>query len=159
MNTRTALVVDDAPANRDFLERLLNGAKFNVIGASGGQKALAAVADLKELAMAVVDMKLPDMSGLQLIKELHQRFPTTLLVIATMLDERNMIEEAFRQGCHIFLVKPHGFVELFQRLMASDVKAIREGPYLIIDQYGPREYKGATSEIAKLSESRKLRVV
>lgn len=146
MNTRTALVVDDAPANRDFLERLLNGAKFKVIGASSGQKALTAVADLKELTLAVVDMKLPDMSGLKLMTELHQRFPTTLLVIATMFDERNMMEEAFRQGCHIFLVKPHGFVELYQRLMTGDVKLIREGPHLLIDQYGPREFKLTASQ-------------
>lgn len=145
MTDRVALVVDDAPANRDFLERLLGGAKFKVIGASSGQKALAAVAHRSDLMLAVVDMKLPDMTGLQLIVELHQRFPEACLVIATMLDERSMIEEAFRQGCHVFLVKPHGFMELYQRLAASDASVLRDGPRLVIDQYGPRVFKLAAT--------------
>lgn len=153
MNNRVALVVDDAPANRDFLERLLGGAKFQVIGAATGQKALDAVADRKDVSLALVDMKLPDMTGLQLIVELRQRFPEACLVIATMLDDRSMIEEAFKQGCHIFLVKPHGFMELFQRLMTSDVTAIRNGPRLVIDQYGPREFKLSTSEMKRAALS------
>lgn len=145
MADRVALVVDDAPANRDFLERLLGGAHFTVIGASSGQKALAAVADRTELMLAVVDMKLPDMTGLQLIATLRQRFPEACLIIATMLDERSLIEDAFRQGCHIFLVKPHGFMELYQRLVSSDAAALRNGPPLVIDQYGPRVFKVAAT--------------
>lgn len=145
MADRVALVVDDAPANRDFLERLLGGAKFKVIGAGSGQKALAAVADRADLMLAVVDMKLPDMTGLQLMVELRQRFPEACMVIATMLDERSMMEEAFRLGCHVFLVKPHGFVELYQRLITSDARVLRDGPHLVIDQYGPREFKLAAT--------------
>ncbi|MBI5670207.1 MAG: response regulator [Chloroflexi bacterium] len=153
MENRVALVVDDAPANRDFLERLLGGAQFQVIAAATGQSALAAVAERPALALALVDMKLPDMTGLQLIVELRQRFPGACLVVATMLDDRPMIEESFRQGCHIFLVKPHGFMELFQRLMTSDVTTIRNGPRLVIDQYGPREFKLSTAEMKRAALS------
>lgn len=148
MVNRVALVVDDAPANRDFLERLLGGAKFKVIGAGSGQKALEAIAGVQEITLAVVDMKLPDMTGLQLISQLRRRFPDACLVIATMLDDRDMMEEAFREGCHIFLVKPHGFMELFHRLTNDDICAIRDGPRLVIDQYGPRVFNLASGKAA-----------
>ncbi|HEX2908419.1 MAG TPA: response regulator [Phototrophicaceae bacterium] len=155
MIDRAALVVDDAPANRDFLERLLTGAKFRVIGAGSGSQALAAVTDMQDLALAVVDMKLPDMTGLQLVAELRQRFPKACLIIATMLDERHMMEAAFQHGCNVFLVKPHGFMELFQRLIKSDVSDMRDGPYLVIDQYGPRVFKLSTNEMRQLEKAAK----
>ncbi|NWG17280.1 MAG: response regulator [Chloroflexi bacterium] len=144
MFNRVALVVDDAPANRDFLERLLGGAKLRVISAGSGQKALEAITGVQEIALAVVDMKLPDMTGLQLIPQIRQRFPEACLVIATMLDDRDTMEAAFRQGCHIFLVKPHGFVELFHRLNNGDICDVRDGPRLVIDQYGPRVFNLAS---------------
>lgn len=150
MAERVALAVDDAPANREFLERLLGGAKFRVYPAGSGAAALNIIQDLPALTLAVVDMKLPDMSGLHLIRHLRQRYPETLLVIATMYDERSLMEEAFNTGCNIFLVKPHGFMELFQRLMAQDAKDLFNGPKLVIDQFGPRTFKGTTQQMNSL---------
>jgi len=150
MTERIALAVDDASANRDFLERLLGGAKFKVLGAGTGAAALKAISGLDKLALAVVDWKLPDTTGLQLACEIRTRFPETYLVIATMYDERSMMEEAFAKGCNVFLVKPHGFMELFQRLMTTDVDTLRAGPNTIIDQYGPRLFKGSTNTVPKV---------
>lgn len=136
---KIALVVDDEPANRDFLERLLTQAKFTVYGASSGKSALSQAENIDNLALAMVDMKLPDMNGLELVTSLRRRFPTSRLIIATMYDERSLMEKAFAAGCNVFLVKPHGFMELFQRL-----NTIQPGPDrlndLVIDQYGPRPY-------------------
>jgi len=150
MTERIALAVDDASANRDFLERLLGGAKFKVRGAGTGSAALKAITGLDKLALAVVDWKLPDTTGLQLACEIRTRFPETYLVIATMYDERSMMEQAFAKGCNVFLVKPHGFMELFQRLMTSDVNTLRAGPNTIIDQYGPRLFKVSTNTMPKV---------
>jgi len=152
MNERIALAVDDASANRDFLERLLRGAKFKVLGAGTGAAALKAVAGLDRLELAVVDWKLPDTTGLELACAIRARFPDTYLVIATMYDERSMMEGAFDKGCNVFLVKPHGFMELFQRLMTSDIATLRAGPNTIIDQFGPRLFKAATGTFPKVAK-------
>lgn len=141
MTDRVALVVDDAPANREFLERLLAQARFTIRGASSGQEALQIVADLPDLPLALVDMKLPDMRGVQLTAELRRRFPACYIVIATMYDERAVMEEAFANGCNIFLVKPHGFMELFQRLVRGEIQVNPDAPYLVIDQFGLRVFK------------------
>jgi CheY-like chemotaxis protein len=150
MNERKALAVDDASANRDFLERLLGGAQFKVLGAGTGAAALKVVEGLDKLELAVVDWKLPDTTGLELACEIRARFPETYLVIATMYDERSMMAEAFARGCNVFLVKPHGFMELFQRLITTDIEKLRAAPNTIIDQYGPRLYKESTNTVPKV---------
>ncbi len=150
MAERIALAVDDASANREFLERLLGGANFKVLSAGTGYGALKAITDLNHLTLAMVDMKLPDMTGLDLVKQLRQRFPAAYLVIATMYDERSVMEDSFAAGCNVFLVKPHGFMELFQRLMSTEIETMCAGPQLIIDQYGPRHFKAATQNVPKV---------
>jgi CheY-like chemotaxis protein len=150
MTERKALAVDDASANRDFLERLLGGAKFEVLAAGSGAAALKVVEGLDKLELAVVDWKLPDTTGLDLACEIRARFPDTYLVIATMYDERSMMEEAFANGCNVFLVKPHGFMELFQRLLTTDIDELRAAPSTIIDQFGPRLYKASTNTVPKV---------
>lgn len=136
-----ALVVDDEPANRDFLVRLLEQANMTVHGASSAEEALAFVKDIDTITLVVIDNKLPDMDGVDLLVQLRKRFPNAHIVMATMLDERELMTKAFENGCDVFLVKPHGFMELFRRVQLpgcgeDDLKR------LIIDQYGPRPYRG-----------------
>jgi CheY-like chemotaxis protein len=136
-----ALVIDDEPSNRDFLERLLQTASFKVLGASSGAEALKAARSVPELALALVDQQLPDSTGLEIIARLRAENPETLLIMATMHDDRTLIDEAFVKGADVFLVKPHGFMELYRRLKGvdSNIGLLRR---LVIDQYGPRPYKG-----------------
>ncbi len=141
MSERLALVVDDVGANREFVVRLLSGAKFKVISASTGKAAHELIVLQVDLPMAIVDMKLPDMSGLDLIIELRKKFPGAYLVVASMYDERTTIDKAFAAGCNVYLVKPHGFMELYKRLSQSELSALCADQPLVIDQYGPRLFK------------------
>lgn len=136
-----AVVIDDEPANCDFLVRLLQQADFKVTGAGTGEEALRVARAVPELALALVDMELPDSSGLDLIRTLRAENPDALLIMATMHDDRSLMADAFKAGCDVFLVKPHGFMELYRRLkeVDSNTSCLRR---LIIDQYGPRAYRG-----------------
>jgi len=137
-----ALVIDDEPANRDFVERLLQTASFKVSGASSGTEGLRIARAIPELALALVDQQLPDATGLEIIAALRAENPEALLVMATMHDDRTLIEQAFATGIDVFLVKPHGFMELYRRLQEvdSNTNLLRS---LIIDQYGPRPFRAA----------------
>jgi len=140
-----ALVVDDTIANRDFLGRLLKTANFDVVEAANGQEALDAIySDRANVELAVVDMELPDMSGLQLITRLRERNENVLIVTATMHDDLSWIQKSFEAGANIYLVKPHGFMELLQRLMSATIEENCTEDRLIIDQYGTRKYTPAT---------------
>jgi CheY-like chemotaxis protein len=145
-----AVVIDDEPANRDFVERLLLMAGFKVSSAANGKDGLAAAQAVPELAIALVDHELPDATGLEIIKKLRADNPESLLVMATMHDHRSLIEEAFEVGIDIFLVKPHGFMELYRRLQDISPANMDQFRQLIIDQYGPRPYKAKRqTQVAK----------
>jgi len=53
---------------------------------------------------------------------LRAEYPDSLLVMATMHDDRTLIDQAFVAGVDVFLVKPHGFMELYRRLQEVDAK-------------------------------------
>src|SRR5438105_4989044 len=136
-----ALVLDDEPANRDFLERLLQTASFKVMGAGSGAEGLRLARTCPALALALVDQELPDSTGLEVIARLRADNPEALLVMATMHDDRPLIDQAFQSGVDVFLVKPFGFMELYKRLLTvdSNTELLRR---LVIDQFGPRPYRG-----------------
>lgn len=136
----TALVIDDTDANRQFFERLLAQAGFLIRSAANGTNALKIADELERLELAIIDMEIPDMSGLEIVARLRKRFPSACLVIATMHDERTLMDSAFARGCDLFMVKPHGFVELFKRLQTQGTEGLHASRPLVIDQYGLRNY-------------------
>ena len=139
-----ALVVDDEPANRDFLERLLAQAKLGVQGASEPKAALEIVEDLGDkIKLIMLDRQLPGISGVELLKKIREKLPTTKIVMATMHDDRAIIEEAFAVGCNAFLVKPNGFMELFHMIkeVCEDLSCLNKLDNLIFDHHGSRPWR------------------
>lgn len=143
MSSKPAIVVDDNSANRDFLERLMVSAGFDVEGASTGKETLDIAEQHSELKLALVDMELPDMNGIQLTAALRARFPDAYIIVATMHDDFSLIEAVFSKGGNVFLVKPHGFMELYKRLVSTDLAVLRTSPCMVIDQYGPRPFESS----------------
>lgn len=141
-----AIVVDDEPANRDFITRLLQTAGVEVHSAETGAEVLHLAQSLSTLTIALVDHELPDCHGVDLVKALRKHHPNAVLGMATMHDHRDLIEQAFDAGADLFLVKPHGFMELYRRISEKPFNAdsLRR---LIIDQYGPRSYRGHTRTV------------
>jgi DNA-binding response OmpR family regulator len=145
MTEKIALVIDDTPANRDFLERLMMMAGFKIVGASSGKAALEQADALETLTIALIDMELPDANGLQLTTDLRKRFPDAYLVVATMHDERALMQSVLEKGGNCFLVKPHGFMELFKRLTTNTMEELLKTPYTVIDHFGPRVFTPLSS--------------
>lgn len=135
------LVVDDEFANRDFIVRLFQTARLDVYGAETGNQGLDIARKLPILHFALIDHDLPDAVGIDIIRQLRTMHHNAILVMATVHDHREVIDQAFDAGADIFLVKPHGFMELYRRVQErqSDGANLRR---LIIDQYGPRPYRG-----------------
>lgn len=143
-NKLCALVVDDEFANRDFFVRLLQQAKLDVYGASSGKKAKEILKEHgSDIVLVMLDYKLPDTSGMDLLKEIRDEIPEAKIMMATMHDERSMMREAFSAGCDGFMVKPHGFMELFKRIqnIANDKSVLDDLDKLIFDQHGVRNFK------------------
>ena len=80
----TVLVVEDDPAVRQALVEVLTAHNYRVLAASGGEEALALVAqDPGGVDLVVTDLVMPGMSGLALCRELRARAPALPLVALT----------------------------------------------------------------------------
>lgn len=135
---KIAVIIDDEPANRDFLERLIQQARYETMGAASGKEAKKLLGDLTYApSILVIDSELPDMKGMDLLKFFRPQYPQAKIIMATMLDDRSLIHQAFENGCDVFLVKPHGFMELFKRLqlLEKDETVLDQ---LVFDIHGVR---------------------
>lgn len=102
---RTVMVVEDDEALRERLCYALDRRGFASTGyATIADATAAAMAEAPELA--VIDLRLPDGSGLDLIRSLHQAEPATIIVVLTGYGSIATALEAVQRGATWYLTKP-----------------------------------------------------
>lgn len=101
----TVLVVDDDEAFRGRLMRALDARGFTTSGASGVADAMAA-AERESPEFAVVDLKLRDGSGLDVVRQLKSLDTTTTVVILTGYGSIATAVQGTKLGAHAYLTKP-----------------------------------------------------
>jgi two-component system response regulator FixJ len=102
---KKVLIVEDDDSMRQALERLLNVASFATAVYRSAEELLAA-GPVPGDACVVSDLKLPGMSGLELLAALHARGWRQPMILITAHDSLAMREEATRSGVATFLAKP-----------------------------------------------------
>ncbi|MGD0483127.1 MAG: sigma-54 dependent transcriptional regulator [Gemmatimonadales bacterium] len=113
--TKKVLVVDDDATIRVALRDALTSAGFDVSLAEGAKEALALVAR-SEPDVVVSDVRMPDMSGLELLRLLRDRAPDIAIVLMTAFDDMPTVVEAMKHGAVEFLVKPLDLDDLLKTL-------------------------------------------
>ncbi|MGN6754459.1 MAG: response regulator [Intrasporangium sp.] len=113
------LVVDDdfmvARIHRGFVERVQG---FEVVGVAGsGSEALSLVDELQP-DLVLLDLYLPDIFGLDVVRRLRAAGETCDVLVITAAKEADAVRRAVREGVVGYLLKPFGFPELEQRLVA-----------------------------------------
>jgi len=76
------LVVDDEESVRNLLQRILEGAGYQVTTAANGKEALYKVS-LGEVELVLLDIKMPDMSGIEVLGKLTADSPDTCAIMVT----------------------------------------------------------------------------
>lgn len=105
------LYVDDEPGNRIVFEQSLKD-DFNVRTASNGQAALA-VLEQVEVAVVITDMRMPGMTGDQLLAVVKERWPSVIRVVITAYSDIEPILRAINEGLVArYVVKPWQLEEL-----------------------------------------------
>jgi DNA-binding response OmpR family regulator len=99
------LVVDDEPNIRFFLERVLSKEGYQVTTAASGKESLALVGQ-EAFDLVLLDLKLRDVSGLDVLEVLHHEKPGTAVIILTGYASLETAVEALRHGAHDYLYKP-----------------------------------------------------
>mgnify|MGYP001161057930 FL=1 len=123
------LLVDDEERLLTSLSRQLRG-KFDVLTAIGGEQALEALVNGDEIAVVVCDMRMPGMTGVEVLAEFSKKSPTTTRIMLTGNASQDCAVEAINQS-HVFgfLNKPctaDALIESIEEGMAHHRLLVRE---------------------------------
>lgn len=99
------LIVDDEPNMRWVLQEALTKAGYHTHTAAGGEEALALCAD-RLFDVVILDLKLKGMDGLATLRQLHARWPQTVVLILTAFGTVATAVEAIQSGAADYLRKP-----------------------------------------------------
>ena len=116
------LVVDDHLMVREGLRSMLSGEEIEIVGeASTGAEAVRAAADLSP-EVVLLDLELPDMDGLTVLRQLKEITPALPVLVVTMHDDPALVRRAVRAGAAGYVLKGIGRAELL-----ASVRAVRNG--------------------------------
>ncbi|MBI3846501.1 MAG: sigma-54-dependent Fis family transcriptional regulator [Planctomycetes bacterium] len=130
--TDDILIVDDEPNMLKTLGKILERKGFPVRTAENGKEAMAAIED-SEPALLLTDLKMPEMSGLELLRAARERAPKLGVIVLTGHGTIETAVEAMRHGAFDYLLKPCNADELLividraleVRRMIGEVKQLR----------------------------------
>jgi len=125
--THRILIIDDEKTLRYFLRRHLEDEGYQVTEAADGQTALRLIAQ-QAFDLALVDLRLTDMDGLDIVRELRQLAPNTGVIIMTGHATLDSAIEALRQGAHDYLTKPFDTSELLASVSDGIARQSAEPP-------------------------------
>jgi len=108
MSKTRILVVDDEAAARNGLGKLLEQEGYLVELASDGLEALASVSD-NPPSLIISDLKMPNMDGMELLKQLSEKGVEIPTIVATAFGEVSTAVAAMRAGAEDYLTKPIDF--------------------------------------------------
>lgn len=112
MNQETVLIVEDDELIRAFLrDRVARTLGYNVLEAADGQAGLNLAVEQRPDVL-LLDLGLPDLSGLEMLRRLHRRQLQIPAIILTAYGSADNILTAFRLGAREFLQKPIGVDEV-----------------------------------------------
>jgi DNA-binding NtrC family response regulator len=109
------LVVDDEPDMAESCGFLLERQGYAVATANTGERALELMAE-RPFALVVSDVRMPRMSGLQLLTAIKRRDPDVEVVLITGYPEIQAAVAAIKQGAFDYLTKPYQEKELLERV-------------------------------------------
>ncbi len=111
------LVVDDEPPIRKLLRMGLTSQGYDVLDAPNGRTALELLA--KEPDLVILDLGLPDVDGLELLRTMrHRQENLPIVVLSSRGDEAGKVA-ALDLGADDYVTKPFGMDELFARMRAA----------------------------------------
>jgi two-component system KDP operon response regulator KdpE len=111
------LVVDDEPPIRKLLRLGLSTQGYDILDAPSGKAALELIAQKPDLV--ILDLGLPDIEGLELLRQIRQRHEGVPIVVLSSRGEEAAKVQALDLGADDYVTKPFGMDELLARIRAA----------------------------------------
>lgn len=124
---RQVLIVDDEPLVRVTLRSMVHWERLGfacVAEAANGEEALAALAAHPDISLVILDLVMPRMDGLELLRRMRERGPMPQVIMLTAHGDFPMVREAFKLGAADYLLKTEMEHESFEPLLAAAAERI-----------------------------------
>jgi DNA-binding NtrC family response regulator len=148
------LLVDDKPGDLLALETILEDEPYSVLKAETGAAAWQILQD-EDIAVAVVDLALPDLTGLDLLRRLRENSLPTEFIMLTGYGTIDSAVEAMRLGAYDYLTKP---VE-GQRLKQVIAKAIEKNALTVSNRAMAAQLRELTQYEELVGQSEAMREI
>jgi len=122
------LIVDDEASLRQTLARILQRAGFEVTTTATGGEALAFLSQ-QSFDLVYLDLRMPDMNGLEALKTIHTKLPELPVILFTAQPDLTSAVEALRSGATDYMLKPlkpQTVIDRTQSILAQKQKERRK---------------------------------
>lgn len=147
----TILVVDDDQNLRKTLGDILRIKGYQSILAGNGAEAIATMAQTATVSLALIDLMLPDMNGLEIMKRIKEISPLTEAIILTGHASMETAINATKQGAFSYLLKPYQMDDLLLNIKHGVERQQAQEEILRLASY-PRLDPNPVIEISSSSE-------
>jgi len=111
LTTARILIADDEKSIRSGLESILSAEGYEVFTVPGGATAVE-TAEREGVHLALVDLTMPDLSGIEVLKRMKKRLPDVRVIIITAYASAETAVQAMKLGALDYLIKPFASDEL-----------------------------------------------
>ena len=155
-NKKRILIVDDHPMMRQGLAQLIGEeSDLSICGeAEKAQQAFEAIGKLKP-DLVLVDISLPDKSGLELIKDMQAIQPGLTVLVISMHDESLYAERVLRAGGRGYIMKQEGGKKLMaaiRQVLSGQIYVSEKMSARILETFSGRGASNNNSPVEKLSD-------
>src|SRR6266850_1909630 len=124
MTMDNILVVDDERNIRTLCSRVLAGDQIEVHGVGTGKEGLQTADDVSP-DLVLLDLRLPDMDGIDVLRALKGRHPETAVIIITGFGQIQSAVEAMKAGATDYLEKPFEHLDKLKLAVARSLEEVR----------------------------------
>ncbi|KAB2906438.1 MAG: response regulator [Anaerolineae bacterium] len=121
---KKVLIVDDDHSNRLLLYFALKAGDFEIYQAESGE-AVQKMANEMTFEMALIDIELPDINGLDLVSLLRDKFENILLIMSTATDDPEILYRACVGGANGYLVKPFDLKQVLTLINQLELQPVK----------------------------------
>ena len=108
----SAVIIEDNAVSADLIARQLQAIGFAQTVIFGTAEEGLDATRQAQPHLVVIDERLPDASGTELVRVVKQEMPGVAVIMCTVVDDESVMEAAFAAGCNFYTVKPNGFRNL-----------------------------------------------
>src|SRR5581483_8821775 len=148
----TLLLIDDDPAIQEVLADRLESLGYQVLAAANGQEGLALL-EKEGPQLILLDIELPDMNGLEVLKEMRQREAEITVVIITAHGTVERAVQAMKEGAYDFITKPFEPAHIALTVQRALERERLKGEVALLSEVVGERYRQVVGQSATMKEA------